>query len=181
MARVPYLSPEEAAPEAREVLERIAGDRGDLPRVYRTLANSPQLLARTIALVEGLWRETEIPRLLQELVILRVAQLTRSDYEWGRHRLLATRLGMPEEQAVELAQWSTSAHFDDRERAALAYTDAMARTGAAPDDVFAAVEQLFTPQEIVELTMTAAFYIGFARYLATIDVELEPGLEHLPR
>lgn len=79
MARVPLRTPAEVDPEARAVLERIAGDRGDLPRVYASLANSPKLFMRLYAHVEGLWRETTIPRTLQELIILRVAQRTGSD------------------------------------------------------------------------------------------------------
>ncbi|HTE86130.1 MAG TPA: carboxymuconolactone decarboxylase family protein, partial [Dehalococcoidia bacterium] len=124
MARVPLRTPAEVGPEARVVLERIAGDRGDLPRVYASLANSPTLFMRLYAYVEGLWQETSIPRTLQELVILRVAQRMGSDYEWGRHRLLAGRLGVPNEQVLDLANWTSSPRFDERERAALAFTDA---------------------------------------------------------
>lgn len=179
MARVSYLTPDEADPEARAVLERIAGDRGDLPNVYRTLANSPKLLVRTVALVEGLWRETKVSRLLQELIILRVAQLSASDYEWGRHRMLARRLGLPEEQVQDLANWSNSSHFSASERAALAFTDAVANTGNVPDIVAVELAKHFGADEIVEIAMTAAFYSGFARYLSSMQVELEPGFERL--
>jgi AhpD family alkylhydroperoxidase len=181
MARVPYLAPDEADPDARAVLERIAGDRGDLPNVYRTLANSPQLLVRTVALVEGLWRETKVSRLLQELIILRVAQVTGSNYEWGRHRMLARRLGLPEEQVQDLAAWPASPRFSNSERAALAFTDAVAAQGSVPDEVAAQLAKHFGSDEIVEIAMTAAFYTGFARYLSSMQVELEPGFERLPQ
>jgi len=180
MARVPYLSPEEADPEARAVLERIAGDRGDLPNVYRTLANSPKLLVRTVALVEGLWREVKVSRLLQELIILRVAQLSRSDYEWGRHRMLARRLGLPEDQVHDLANWPSSPRFSESERAALAFADSLAQAGTVPDAAAAELAKHFGADEVVEIAMTAAFYSGLARYLASIQVELEPGFERLP-
>jgi 4-carboxymuconolactone decarboxylase len=179
MARVPIRTPAEVEPEARAVLERIAGDRGDLPRVYGSLANSPRLFLRLYAHVEALWKETTIPRTLQELVILRVAQRMGSDYEWGRHRLLAGRLGVPEEQVPELAQWRTSSCFDERERAALELTDAIAATGPVPETSCEAAGRIFSPQEIVEIAELAAFYVGLSRYLAAVDVTLEPGFERL--
>jgi alkylhydroperoxidase family enzyme len=166
-------------PEARAVLERIAGDRGDLPRVYASLANSPKLFMRLYAHVEGLWRETTIPRTLQELIILRVAQRTGSDYEWGRHRLLAGRLGVPEEQEPELANWESSARFDERERAALGFADGVASAGPVPDSAFEAAGRVFNPQEIVEIAELAAFYVGLSRYLAAVGVELEAGFERI--
>jgi 4-carboxymuconolactone decarboxylase len=179
MARVPLRSPSEVEPDARAVLERIAGDRGDLPRVYASLANSPRLFTRLYAHVEGLWKETTIPRVLQELIILRVAQRMGSDYEWGRHRLLAGRLGVPEEQVNELANWSGSSRFDERERAALAFTDGIAATGLVAESAFAEAGRLFNPQEIVEIAELAGFYVGLARYLAAIDVTLESGFERI--
>ncbi|MGI8549336.1 MAG: carboxymuconolactone decarboxylase family protein, partial [Dehalococcoidia bacterium] len=93
--------------------------------------------------------------------------------------VLARRLGLPEEQATELRNWQSSSHFDPREKAALAYTDAMVQGGAIPEAVGHEVEKQFDAEELVELTMTAAFYIGLARYLAAIGVELEPGYERL--
>ena len=93
-----------AGNDEMELLKEIR-QQGDLTvRVYGSLANSPKLFLRLYAHVEGLWKDTTIPRVLQELVILRVAQKMGSDYEWGRHRLLAGRLGVPEEQVVELAR-----------------------------------------------------------------------------
>jgi alkylhydroperoxidase family enzyme len=150
-----------------------------LPRVYASLANSPRLFMRLYGHVEGLWKETSIPRVLQELIILRVAQRMGSDYEWGRHRLLAGRLGVPEEQVKELGNWAVSSKFDARERAALAFTDAIASTGPVPDSAFEAAGREFGAQEIVEIAELAGFYVGLSRYLAAVDVTLESGFERI--
>jgi alkylhydroperoxidase family enzyme len=179
MARVPILTPESADAEAQPVLQRIAGDRGDLPRVYGTLANSPKLFLALYAHVETLWKESLIPRVLQELIILRVAQRMGSDYEWGRHRLLAGRLGVPEEQVLALAGWRDSSLFDERERAALEYADAIAGQGVVSDEAAKAARAVFNARELVEIAELASFYVGLSRYLIAMDVALEPGFERL--
>src|SRR6476661_2050556 len=179
MARVPIHTPESAHPEAQPVLQRIAGDRGDLPRVYGTLANSPKLFLALYAHVETLWKESLIARPLQELIILRVAQRMGSNYEWGRHRLLAGRLGVPEDQALALRDWQNSPRFDERERAALTFVDPIASDGAIPDAAIEAARAVFNPRELVEIAQLAAFYVGLSRYLVAMDVALEPGFERL--
>ena len=179
MARVPIHTPDSADPEAQPVLQRIAGDRGDLPRVYGTLANSPKLFLALYAHVETLWKESLIPRVLQELIILRVAQRMGSNYEWGRHRLLAGRLGVPEDQVLALRDWQKSPRFDERERATLAFVDAIAGNETIPDSAADAAKAAFNPRELVEIAQLAAFYVGLSRYLVAMDVALEPGFERL--
>jgi len=52
----------------------------------------------------------------------------------------------------------TSSCFDDRQRAALAYTDAMTKLVQVGDQVFEQISARFDVQEIVELTATIAAY-----------------------
>lgn len=179
MALVSFLEPDGIDPDAAETLRHLAADRGDIPNIYRALAHSPRLLTQFVKFVETLWRETTIPRTLQELLILRVAQLICSNYEWGRHRMLARRVGVAEEKVLELANWVTSSRFDQTERAGLAYADAIATGAEIPEHVVSELRNHFDEQAIVELTMTASFYIGLARYLRSLQIELEPGFETL--
>lgn len=62
--------------------------------------------------------------------------------------------------------------FDDAERAALAFTDALA-DGDVPDEVNAALAEHFDEQARVELTLTASFYFGVPRLLNALRVPLE--------
>jgi alkylhydroperoxidase family enzyme len=57
-----------------------------------------------------------------------------------------------------------------RERAVLAYADAMTRSVQVPDAVFQAVRPYFQDRELVELTATIAAYNMVSRFLEALQV-----------
>ena len=78
------------------------------------------------------------------------------------------------EECDALADWRSSEFFDERERAALTYTDVMTREIAVPDPVFAAVKRHFDDRQIVELTVLIGTYNMNARVLRALELDLEP-------
>jgi len=65
--------------------------------------------------------------------------------------------GASEDKIRDVAAHATSPLYDDRERAALAYTEAMTITDRKVDDtLFARMRKYFSEPEIVELTAAAA-------------------------
>ena len=140
--------------------------------LYRALAHAPRLLEAWIDFSWALREHCETPRPLRELIILRTAQLTLSQYEWHQHRRMAAEAGVDEYQVAELAMWPTSPAFDDAERAALAFTDALA-DGHVPDEVNAALAEHFGLRARVELTLTASFYFAVPRLLNALRVPVE--------
>jgi alkylhydroperoxidase family enzyme len=140
--------------------------------LYRALAHAPRLLEAWIDFSWALREQCETRRALRELLILRTAQLTLSPYEWHQHRRMAAEAGVQEHQVAELAMWRTSPAFDAAERAALAFTDALA-AGNVSDEVNAALAEHFDEQARVELTLTASFYFGVPRLLNALRVPVE--------
>ncbi len=105
-------------------------------------------------------------------MILRGSQIAKAEYEWHQHRRMARDAGVPDEQIDALAAWRTSDLFDDREKAALALTEAMVE-GRVPDEVDAEVARYFSPSERVELILTAGFYVMVPRVLDALRVPIE--------
>ena len=140
--------------------------------LYHALAHAPRLLEAWIDFSWALREECETPRPLRELIILRTAQLTHAPYEWHQHRRMAAEAGVQEHQVAELAMWRTSPAFNAAERAALAFTDALAE-GDVPDEVNAALAEHFGLRARVELTLTASFYFGVPRLLNALRVPVE--------
>jgi alkylhydroperoxidase family enzyme len=139
--------------------------------LYRTLANHPTLLRAWIGFAWTL-REGATPRTLRELMILRGAQLMKAEYEWHHHRRMAKEAGVPDEKVEQLASWRSSDLFDERERAALAYAEGI-DAGTVSGEVAANLAQHFGPAEVVELTLTAAFYAMVPRVLDALKVPVE--------
>ena len=115
-------------------------------------------------------------------MILRGAQLTRSEYEWAQHLRMARKAGVREAQIAALARWRESAEFDARENAPRWRSPRRVTAGNVSDAVYAEVSKHFEPRDFVELSLTAAFYAMVARMLDAMRVELEPDVrDYSPR
>jgi alkylhydroperoxidase family enzyme len=175
MQRVPLAQFE---PALQERLEKLWGTP---PNLYKALANHPRLVAAWTEFSKTLRHDTRTPRALRELVILRGAQLMRSEYEWAQHLPMARKAGVSEAQIQNLPSWKTSSHFDAREKAALALGEAVTR-GAVSDEVYAEATRHFDPHDYVEIALVAAFYAMVGRLLDAMGVQLEPEVrDYAPR
>jgi alkylhydroperoxidase family enzyme len=63
-----------------------------------------------------------------------------------------------------------SRRFDRRQRAVLAYVDAMTRKIQVPDEIFAEICVWFDHNAIVELTVTIAAYNMVSRFLEALEI-----------
>ena len=145
---------------------------GTPPNLYRCLANHPRLVAAWSDFSKALRHDTRTPRALRELVILRGAQLMRSEYEWAQHLKMARKAGISDAQIDALSSWKNSEIFDAREKAALLLAEAVTQ-GKVSDEVYAEVTRHFDHHDYVELSITAAFYAMVGRMLDAMGVQLE--------
>jgi 4-carboxymuconolactone decarboxylase len=166
MKRVPLA---EFEPALKKRLEELWGTP---PNLYRALGNHPKLIAAWTEFSKMLRYDTRTPRALRELVILRGAQLMRSEYEWAQHLAMARKAGVREAQIAQLAHWRTSVEFDEREKAAIALAEAVTQ-GRVSDDVYAEAHRHFDEHDYVELAAVAAFYAMVGRMLDAMGVQLE--------
>jgi AhpD family alkylhydroperoxidase len=104
------------------------------------------------------------PELL-ELVRVRASQLNGCTYCLAMHNRDARSRGERQTRLDTLAAWREAPYYTARERAALAWCEALTdlpRTGA-PDEVYAAVEAEFSGEEIVALTFAVVAINGWNR------------------
>ena len=175
MQRVPAASFD---PVLQKRLEELWGKPVNL---YRALGNHAPLAAAWTEFANAIRHESRTPRALRELMILRTAQIARSEYEWAHHLRMARKAGVPEAKIVALAGWRASQVFDAKERAALALTEAVMACNVG-DDVHAEVKQHFSDAEFVELSLTAGFYALVSRMLDAMRVEMDPDVrDHAPK
>jgi alkylhydroperoxidase family enzyme len=156
-------------PAMQQRLEELWGTP---PNLYRCLANHPRLIAAWSDFSKALRHDTRTPRALRELVILRGAQLMRSEYEWAQHLKMARKAGISDAQIEALPSWKNSKLFDAREKAALLLAEAVTQ-GKVSDEVYAEAMQHFDHHDYVELSITAAFYAMVGRMLDAMGVQLE--------
>jgi AhpD family alkylhydroperoxidase len=129
----------------------------------------PNVLPEAIQAMSGLERVVHggplEPELL-ELVKMRASQLNGCAYCLDMHSKDARARGESEQRLYVLAAWREAPFYSERERAALAWTEALTllpETGA-PDETYAEVEQAFDEEEIVALTLAIVAINGWNRF-----------------
>jgi AhpD family alkylhydroperoxidase len=102
---------------------------------------------------------------LRELVKLRASQINGCGYCIDMHTKDARAMGEDEQRLHLVSVWREAPSFSSRERAALAWTEALtllADTGA-PDDAYEAMAAEFDPSEQVALTLAIIAINGWNR------------------
>ncbi len=135
-------------------------------------ARSPPLFLAMAALYGAVDRKrSPLSPVLRSLVTVRVSQIN-----WCRFCIdinsatLAKRAGSLD-KVNALANWRDAGIFDERERVALEYAEAVTITGAAvSDDLMARLSQHFDEDGIVELTALIAFQNLSSKFNSALDV-----------
>ena len=112
---------------------------------------------------------THVPRPLLDLVWLRVSQINGCSYCIDLHSREAVEHGASQRKVHNVAGWWESPLFDARERAALAYAEAVTRlTGQhVPDDIYAAAAAQSGNKELVDLTIAIVLMNAMNRMAIT--------------
>ena len=174
MARLPLVDPDATDPDLDVVFDVFRSAGREVPVLYRALGNSPRLLRAWTDFAWPLRADATTPRGLRELAILRVSQLTGADFEWHAHAPIALQFGGTQEQIDALESWSTSDVFDADQRLVLAAADRLTTDLAIDEATFAALNERWTPAEMVELVLTIAFYSCVSRVLSALDIHAPP-------
>ena len=143
---------------------------GPLPRLDGTMTHSqplqprldphaiaPELLAPLLELSNRLNASGLEPRLV-DLIKIRASQINGCAFCLHMHTTHARATGETELRLNVLAAWRESPLFDGRERAALAWTEALTHLPQtlAPDDVYAQLSDAFSERERVAVTLVIA-------------------------
>lgn len=117
---------------------------------------------------------------LLELVKLRASQINGCAYCIDRHTKDVQAHGEREQRLYALNAWRETPFYSERERAALAWTEAVTLVvdGHVPDEVYESVRQQFTEQELVDLTVAVVAINGWNRF--AISFRTVPGTYQRP-
>jgi AhpD family alkylhydroperoxidase len=92
---------------------------------------------------------------LVDLILLRASQINGCAYCIDMHSKDLRARGETEQRLYLLDAWREAPFYNDRERAALAWTEAVTRVtdGHVPDEVYEQVRAQFSEEEIANLTL----------------------------
>jgi AhpD family alkylhydroperoxidase len=138
---------------------------------YKT---SPTAL-KAMAGLEGFVKGAGLEPALLELVRMRASQVNGCAYCLDMHSKDARAAGETEQRLYALSAWRETPFYTERERAALAWTEALTlvHQDHAPDDVYDQVRKHLTEEESVILTMAIVAINGWNRL--SIGFRIVPG------
>lgn len=108
--------------------------------------------------IEKYLRRSGLDRNLLNLINLRASQINGCAYCLDMHWKDLRAAGETEQRLYGLDAWRESPYYTDRERAALAWTEAVTniQEGRVEDSVFEEVRKFFSEKEIADLTLAVA-------------------------
>lgn len=177
MSRIPMLPPTPADPRVRAMFDEVRAHGIEVPNLYRVLGQSPELFRAWLDFAWPLRLHARTSRRLRELMILRGAQVAKTIYEWVHHVPMALAAGITQGEIDALAQWQASALFTPAERSALQLAEEVTIGPGASAACMADLKAHFSDQDVIELVLTASFYVCVGRFLSSVDVDLEPGYQ----
>jgi len=126
------------------------------PRIdYRKYGQEP---LKSLYDIENYLSHSGLDHKLLLLIKMRASQINGCAFCLDMHSIDARAEGESEQRLYTLNAWRETPFFNDRERAALAWTEAATNVSEThmPDEVFAEVKKHFSEKEIVDLTLAVA-------------------------
>ena len=157
------------------LFSRLAGrvTRTGPPRIFTTLGRHHGLFWGWLHFAGRLMPGGKLPRIDTELVILRVAAVRGSDYEFEHHRLLGKRAGLFETDIERIRLGPGAVGWNDRQSLLLRVTDALLEHRDLDDALWEELRAAEDERTCIELIMLVGHYDMLATTLGTLRVQPE--------
>lgn len=168
--RIPYPDLEALSEEMLAELRRCAVEGTPRPESSAVRAHSPAAFWSFAHAWQALFREGVVEHELKELCRLYVSRSVNCAYCGNQRSELARAGGLAEGQLDGLLNFETSEDYDERQRAALAYAEAITWR-LSPDDAFwERLHAQFTDEELVELAGFICLTMGQQSWIRLLDL-----------
>jgi 4-carboxymuconolactone decarboxylase len=183
-SRIAPLSTKDLNPECLKILARLPGKglqgEGFPYNLLGMLMYNPETLEPFL----DYWVTSKAKMGLsvreQELVILRMAVLYRSEYVWKHHVKVGREFGVNDKELDAIRHGSYAAFSAARERAFLELTDAFMNERSLSPKLWNQTKDVLGAKDFVDLISLISQYVLFALNNVCLQVQLEPGVADLP-
>jgi len=107
---------------------------------------------RTLYGIGAYMKNSPVERKLRELINFRVSQINACAYCLDMHYKDARANGETEQRLYGLSAWRESPYYTKRERAALAWAEAVTKCDV-PDEIYEEAKEFFSVEELIDLTL----------------------------
>ena len=169
--RISYVPFEDMTPEMQAEMERCAREGTPRPESSAVRAHVPAAFWFFANSWRDLFREGIVEHSLKELCRVYVSRTTKCEYCGNQRSEKGAEQGLQEGQYDELLNFESADGFDSRQKAALAYAEAIA-WGLETDDAFwDRMHDHFSEPELVELGCMIGLTLGQQSWLRLLNIE----------
>jgi 4-carboxymuconolactone decarboxylase len=166
----------------KEVVDRFVSTGPDavrVPNVLATLMHHPALAGPFLAYNRFLLDKPALGHRLRELMILRVAWRTRSNYEWLQHVRHAQRLAVTSEEIEAIASGAPSPSFTPLEVDLIAAADQLLDRQRIDDATWTRLAEQLDERQLIEAVFVVGTYTCLAMAFKSFGLELDPDLRSI--
>ncbi len=167
MSRVPLSRIEDMTPDQRAQYDRFPSN------LTRGLLLTEQRLAGALPATANALRVSGLDPKLREGIILRVAALSDSAFERMQHLGEARRAGWTDAEIAAIEAGDRSGRLGNF-TPMLGFVDECVSNIRVTDATFAAVASSLSPREIATVLILIGHYMTVARFIANLEIELDP-------
>ncbi|APE35541.1 alkylhydroperoxidase [Nocardia mangyaensis] len=154
-----------------------APDAPAMPGILGILAHHTELAGAWLAYNGLLIERPSVDPRDRELVILRVAWRSGSEYEWHQHVRIARGLGLTEEQVEAVRYGPQAPRWSPVQRSLLTMADQLLDRHRVDDHTWAQLELHFDNRQLIELLFVAGSYLCLAMVLNSVALQPDPDRE----
>jgi len=141
------------------------------PNVFTTLARHRRLFRRWLWFAGALMPRGTLPRCDSELVILRVAHNTGSEYEREQHEQIGRQVGLSVEEIARVREGAGASGWSERQAALLEASDQLHANREISDELWSRLAAMLDERQLIELCMLIGHYEMLAMTLNSLRVQ----------
>src|SRR5262252_4213525 len=169
--RISYLPLEAMDDEMRAEMERCRREGTPRPESSAVRAHVPACFWAFARSWQAIFRDGVCAHAIRELCRVCVSRPVRCEYCGNQRSEKARAQGLSEGQYDDLLNFEKSERLSDREKAALAYAEAITWRLESADELWARLYEHFSEPELVELGCFIALTMGQQSWLRLLNIE----------
>jgi len=169
--RISYVPVEQMDDRMRAELDRCSREGTPRPESSAVRAHVPACFWAFADSWQRIFRSGVCDHRIKELCRVYISRSVNCEYCGNQRSVQAAAEGFTEAKYDDLLNFETSDRFDEREKAALAYAEAIAWRLPDSDALWERLHREFTEPELVELGCFIALTFGQQSWLRLLNIE----------
>lgn len=169
--RISYVPLENMTPEMRAEMERCAREGTPRPESTAVRAHVPACFWFFANSWNDVFRNGILDHAIKEVCRLYVSRSVVCEFCGNQRSIKGQQAGLQEAQVDDLMNFEKSVNYNERQKAALAYAEAIVWRTSTDDDFWARMHHHFSEPELVELGCAIGLTFGQQSWLRLLNID----------